>query len=192
MTKNILVSVVVSAVVGLLVVFGFASQSGVSTDENNVGDIKSQIDSYSNGVELGGIVENYGSFTVGAQDDSDGWKNITGKTIYVDMLSVTTDGTASTTFAIDVATSSTRDITSDSDPFSEFVDSYVLATSTSALTINSIENGGTNGTSIVPVDDGEWISLLLTAPYSNGEEATSTYRGFTNLDVRFRYWYPGN
>ena len=193
-TQNIVVSGIVAAVVGLLVTLVVSPEAPVvnnivPSDDPQFGQILTVPDHYPNGVGLGGMIENYGSFEVGTGDDSHGWRNVTGKTIYVDLVTVTTNGTASTTFSIDVATSTTQNITSGSNPFSEFIDSYSLATSTPAITINSIENGGTNGISVVPVEDGEWISLLLDDT-DGGEAPTSLNRGFTKLTTQFRYFYP--
>jgi hypothetical protein len=198
--------------VGLaVIVLGFIGFVAVVDDPNSVSElvddvkdragsaIYTNVDQYANGVGIGDEVVVWEKVSLEAGDNNLGWENKTGKTVYVDLATVTTSGTASTTFTIDVATSSTENISDFTSPFSEIIDSYQLSTSSVAQTINSEEDQGTNGMSVVPVADGEFVSLLLSAgePAQTGEPscdgsvcetATSTNRGF-NLDLRFRYHY---
>lgn len=149
------------------------------------------------GVSLGkeDIIKNTKKLSLLAGDNNLGWKNNTGRTVYVSATVVSNTGVASSTMTIDVATSTSQNITDYSDPFSEVIDSFSLATSSPAGTIaNSFVDGGTNGTGYVQVADQEWVSLLLSATAGTGcdgsacETATSTNRGF-NLDVYLDYFY---
>lgn len=152
---------------------------------------------FPDGASLGkeDIIHNSKKISLNAGDNDMGWKNQTGRTIYIDLVSVRTTGIASSTMTVDVATSSTETIADYSDPFSEIIDSYSLATSSPTDTvIASNVNGGTNGIGVVAVADGEWVSLLLSATAgalcdgSACETATSTSRGF-NLDMFIEYFY---
>lgn len=200
-----MVSVVGGVLVLLALALGvfFGHGSATPADQTGGASAMNEVKEYFvNGLQLGGENENWiPTHSIGAGDNNDCWQNTTGRTVYADLATFTTDGTASTTFTIDIATSTTCAISDYTSPFSELIDSYQLSTSTVAKTINSIKNGGTNGTNVVAVPDDTYVSVLISAgepaqvgaPTCDGsvcETATSTNRGF-NAKWRLHYFYEG-
>lgn len=189
-----------------LVVFGFgsANDSDVPAPTEPQNDTLGQIIErqqkwFSRGAQLGDQVVFWEKRTISAGDNNDGWENDTGKTVYVDLVEFTVNGTASSTYIFEVATSSTQNISDGASPYSEFIDSYNAATgTTNNIVPNSISNGGTNGKGVVPVGAGEFVSLRFLPEAGLGgcdgsacEEATSSNNGISSIIWKLRYHTDG-
>lgn len=202
----VLAALVVGAIVGMSAT-GSESSDPVDRDRGELGNVSvnETKDVFINGLQLGGQTEYWSdTFTIGTADNNDGWQNLTGKTVYVDRVDVEiVDGAASSTMVFDVATSSSENLSDTSDPYSEFIDSQAISTSTPAgRVLNTIADSGTNGTGVVQVDDQEYVSLRFLQGNTSGttalgscssgvcETATSTNRGF-NVDWRLHYYFEG-
>jgi hypothetical protein len=164
---------------------GNISSSELATNLNGIG-IKDS-DSSTN------VVLRKEVLNIGAGVNYAGFLNATGQTIYVTgakvnlVANAASVQTASSSFMLDIATSTLEHIADYSNPFASIIDSYTIATSTigSQQVINSIKNAGTNGVNVVPVANGAYVSVLLSERYNNPgctgsvcETATSTKRGF--------------
>lgn len=140
---------------------------------------------------------------IGAGSNHGAWRNKTGRTVQVDYADISfPSGTASSSIRLYIGTStaaipSVNDFTK---PFSTLIDDKSLATSTilATLVINSNKDAGTNGRQTIDVQDGEYvvISVLhseLTETSCDTthacESATSTNRGWTNLNWYLRGHY---
>ena len=160
------------------------SSSELATNLNGIG-IKDSDSSIN-------VVKREEILNLGAGVNYAGFLNATGQTIYVTEAKVNmvanaaSSVTASSTYLLDIATSTIEHIADFSNPFSSIIDSYQISTSTvgTNFTLNSIKDAGTNGRNVVPVADGQYVGVLLTAKGGNTtggaswESATSTNRGF--------------
>lgn len=204
-THKVVTSVIVSLVVGLAFL-GFTQPSvptnGPTENVGSGGNVTSQVDVYTNGV---GIGPEYATFsrsgTIGAGANQGSWCNLSsspglGRTAYIDLATITTSGTASSSFKFYIATSTTARISNDfTAPFGSLINGFTIATSSPATTTSSIEQKR-SGFAVIPVTVGQCVVTQMQA--SNGsvcasvgglcESATSTNRGF-NIDWYLRGYY---
>lgn len=164
---------------------------------SNLGAV-TDIDGYNftAGINFGSVKENWGSGQIYPKTNEAYWKNTTGRTQYIDLLDVSTDGTASSTYTIyAVATSSPLTTLYDfTAPVSStgqmLINGFKFATSSTATTTSNYDFAGAG--KVVRVPDGQYVDIYLTAPIAcpsgggNCESATSTNRGFTNVFWRMR------
>lgn len=162
----------------------------------SLGDISINTQEFPAGVKFGDkATVNWTGGQIGARSNQASFRNTTGRTIYVDLAEMVTTGTASSTYQFFVATSTTATRSDNfTDPFSTLIDAFTLATSTTVRAVNSIKDAGTNGRSVIPVTDGQYVLLTFQQTYNNTcngslcETATSTNRGF-NVNWFLRYHY---
>lgn len=143
---------------------------------------------------------------MGSLDAADGefkasFQNTTGGDVFVEYTGGIFDGTASSTFEFNIATStyslaaSNTWKNSDADlTYSGVIDSLSVPTSTIDKVFSIDKDKGTNGQQMIKLADDEWVNLILTNPYQNGctgslcESASSTARGF-DIDYMIRYFW---
>ncbi len=152
---------------------------------------------FTNGASFGptGINTNWAGDKIYAKTNQASWLNNTGMTQYVDLLDVSTDGTASSTFKIfAVATTSALttlyDFTAPAGGLLA-INGFSFSTSTTATTTSSIDKAIAGH--VIRVPDGSRINIYLQAVDNRlcpatglCETATSTNRGF-NLFWRLHY-----
>ena len=128
--------------------------------------------------------------------------NDSGQTLYVTDAQVVTTGTASSTFRIDIATTSAQTFTANNNltapSFAGILKNFTFATSslatTTRLTLNALGGGprNDNGSALIPWANNTYVGIILTAVDKAGcpaaasgacEAATSTARGF---DVKLK------
>ncbi len=197
---------VVALVIGLValasVFFGIRSHAPASDQSLGAGGggtVYSQQDQYINGVGIGPTYITFSkSGTIGAGSNIGGWTNRSGRTAYVDLFSVTTTGTASSTYSIyayasSSAPSTTYDFVTPASADKMLISNFALATSSTATTTSSLEKAPAG--KVVRVPDGWTLYTILKAPAASCpsvagscESATSTNRGF-NLDWYIRAYY---
>lgn len=190
--KKIIISIAVVLVAGLLAL-GFirADQSNVPSQAQSLeGDVMNTPTENPNGESLGGIFENMAGGTIGAGRNQASFRNTYGKPIYVYLADVSTTGTASSSFTLYVATSSTATIADNfTAPFSSIINGFLLATSSVATTTSNYDTP--KNSRVVKVNSGQYVVFQLQSTFdcvSNGlcETATSTNRGF-NLVWRAKF-----
>lgn len=192
MTKNILITVAVAFVVSL----GVVSFMGI-TKSDTFGSVRQVADEFVQGLRLGqspNTLINSFTLTLKARDNQETWRNTTGGTVYVFLANVTTAGTASSSMALFMGTSSVATLTSDfTDPFSSIIDNVYVSTSTTATTTSSIARHNTaSSDGAIPVADGEYVFLQMQSLYSCTtvgvcETATSSNRGITTVKAKVFY-----
>jgi len=172
------------------------NEAPVVADEFGGTRIQAGSPNFSDGITINGISTRWKSGTISLGSYYATFINDTGRTIFVDYGEVYINGTASSTYTLDIATSSSATISATANPYAEIIDSYTIATSTANKLVNSEENQGTNGVSAIPVDAGEYVGILLTNTYAANntctgatcENATSTARGFV-ADYKIKYHF---
>lgn len=193
---GILIAIIL-VIFGLRGIFSGPTTGGAVITQSNISS--SELATNLNGIGIKdsdssiNVVKREEILNLGAGVNYAGFLNATGQTIYVTgakvnlIANAASVQTASSSYTLDIATSTIEHIADFSNPWSSIIDSYTIATSTvgSQQTINSIKNAGTNGVNVVPVADGKYVSVLLSERYNNPgctgsvcETATSTRRGF--------------
>ena len=204
MSKKTLLGLGALVVVGLLY-FGFSNPSSAPESRESVsggGAVLQQQDIYSNGAGFGGdnvLFTRNG--VVGAGFNSGSWQNRTGRTVYIDLATITTTGTASSSslvygYATSTLPSTTYDFTAPTSANRMAINAFPIATSSAATTTSSIEKRLAGG--VISVPDGWYFVVLLRQDTTNAdiacaaaglcETATSTNRGF-NLEWFFRGYF---
>ena len=115
------------------------------------------------------------------------FQNSTGKDLFIELAYVYVDGTASSSYVLDIATSSAATLTYNSNPVSKIVDSATIATGTVDKVFDSIKDAGTNGENVVVVQPDDYVNFMISSKdWINGncdntsvacENASSTKRG---------------
>lgn len=201
MNKKTLLGLVALVAVGLLFLVG-SSPSSAPVVENSVGGVSQEIDFYVNGVGFGPDFATFSqSGTIGSGRNSGSWENKTGRTVYVDLSTMTTTGTASSSsivygYASSTLPSTTYDFTAPASANRMTIGAFSIATSSVATTTSSIEKAPAG--KVISVPDGWYLIFLLRQDTTNAsiacaaaglcETATSTNRGF-NVDWYFRGFF---
>ena len=124
---------------------------------------------------------------LGSRSNQAYWLNNTGQAVLVGDFQGYLTGTASSTLAAFVGTSTKSTVTDSSAPiYGSILDTVLIATSTPAanIVLNSDVKGGTNGTGWVYVANNQYVVFALENPYNQActgsvcETATSSNRGY--------------
>lgn len=199
MTKKQIWLTVAVALVVILGVAYFATKSEKS--EGLLGAVRPIADEFTQGLKLGygqNTLINSFRLTIGAGSNEAAWKNTTGETVYVYLADAVTTGTASSSYYLYIATSSSATVSNDfSAPFSSIIDTFAIATSSVATTTSSIDKHKVSNNGVIPVAHNEYVLMTLqantTACANAGaalglcETATSTNRGITSIVARVFY-----
>lgn len=187
--------VIVGAGIILALVLGWIGLGGGTTVINQTSSPDSSIRGVTNydALALGDTVVHLKELNLAAGEDEATWTNNTGATQFIDFQTITTSGTASSSFKISGFATSTATIPNSQDfsALSEgargLIRSITIATSSAATTTNSyMAMLGGSGNGVVAVPQGWTFKLYLqegdTACKTSGggacEAATSTNRGF--------------
>ncbi len=153
-----------------------------------------------NGLSNSQVFDQAVQFSMASGTNQVSWKNQTGRLIYVDDYRAWTTAVASTSMIYSVGTSTTATVTdatpaSNAPLFGGLIDRFTLATSTPIIVINSGQDKGTLGRSVIAVQPGQYLVSIFESTWPsfvcNGnscEAATSTNRGF-NIGGYFHYHY---
>lgn len=188
---------VVALVMSFVGVLIFA-QPAMPVKDGNLGaggEVHSSPDVYPNGVIIGDQNNIWISGTIPVGSNQGSWRNRTGRTIFIDRAEIFTSGTASSTMVFSVGTSSAATVADFTNTFSTLIDRYTLATSSVFRLVNSIKDAGTNGRNVIPVTDGQYVSVVWRTENNQActgavcETATSTNRGFGSVDWKLRGHY---
>lgn len=196
--KNKIIAGVVLVVGLLLGYFGFHQASPLvgGGDVRNVGEFAP------NGIGFGNLPVTWSSEggKILAKSNTAFWKNVTGKTQYVDYVEVSTDNFASSSMKIYAFSTSTavRTLYDFVAPAQQatttlLINAFTIATSSQATTTTNIDKAFSGKTAIVPNNSLIVIQMqtangAVCASSGSGicESATSTNRGF-NLQWRIRF-----
>lgn len=211
--RNTIVSIIVSAIVALVVGFVVVASHAptpVSTQPVGTGQTNTNIDAYTNGVQIGDVTEFNKYLDMNAGANTVAWKNNTGRVVNINSadartLQATSTTNAYTSYSLYMGTSSVAQAiaTSSTAGRQDFVrpnmtyaliDGGFIATSTKQLTIaaTSTTNGYNRSISVQP---GEYLVGEMLQTYGCRVDvtgtcltATSTARGF-NLRWSFQARY---
>ncbi len=124
------------------------------------------------------------------------WKNVSGRTVYVNLGDAEMAGTASTTFKLWVGTSTTATVADTfnySAPFyAQFINGATVATATPAgVVADNIGNHASGTPGAIAVAANQYLLMVASACAggSTCESATSTNRGWTTMTLPFLYTY---
>ncbi len=185
--KIVSLVVLVLVVLGAFALFHKAPVAPVA-DQQNAGMTQNTVDEYPNGLKLGDATEKWVALPLAAGQNQAFFTNRTGHTMILDYAEALTDGIASSSFKIFVATTTATAASTTFDfsqPYSSMITGDVLSTSSPALSL--ITSGGATTTtrkSAIAVADGQSVVLGMIQTYGVGctgsvcEAATSTNRGF--------------
>lgn len=162
------------------------------------GTVEESVGLYRHGINTGSEYISFDkSGTIGAGSNQASWRNTTGRTVYVDLLTAIKTATGSTTsgWIFYAGTSSAATYSTDftAPVWAPLIDGAESASGTPPTVYSSIEYS-TAGLSIIPVLDGEYLNIAFFTRYFSNctgatcEKATSTNRGF-NVDWYFRGHY---
>lgn len=200
--KKYIVGAVVILVVGIALVLGLKAFAPAPVPETvpvqaQLGDVNyNSTNNFSTAVCHDNVCEDWEGGKIAAKSNQAYWKNTTGQTQYVDLIDVSTNGTASSTFNIyAIATSSALvplyDFTTPAATSSNLINNFSFATSSTATTTSNLDKAFAG--KVVQVLDGSQVNIYVRA--SDGvcnpqatkcETATSTNRGF---DLFWRLHY---
>lgn len=193
---TITLAAIIALVFGVVggAVYTAEQHSSSSPTKVGAGDIVQQYPSYwTNGINIGSRFVTAVPLNLKDKQNQVAWLNNTGQVVMASNFKaiIVPSGkgakTASSTYIMDVATSTTATITNSAAPiaYPTLIDTYSLATSTTNnIVINSGKNGGTNGQSTIAIAPNQYLILVLENPYNQActgsvcETATSTNRGF--------------
>lgn len=189
-----LIAFIVAVVVAVVAVSSFTDGTATPS-EPAAGASQSAPGEFPEGALLGNAFSKYVTGTIGAGENQTAYRNTSGRTQYVDLATVRTTGTASTTQRITVGKSTSSTIANfTAATFAESsLINYVLATSSAATTTASVQgSAAVDRAGVIALADGEYLIFALTQTFLQGncsgsvcETATSTNRGF-NLEVMAR------
>lgn len=199
--KKILIGLGALVVVVLLVLVGINHTSAPTqvVDQSLGGDVRNPGDNSPNGIQLGNlpVTVNYDGGKIQPKTNTAFWKNTTGKTQYVDYVEVSTDNTASSTFAVYAYATSTapRTLYDFVAPVNNAttllsINQFIIATTSAATTTTNIDKAFSGKT--VRVSANSYLDVSLVQTFGSActgsicETATSSNRGF-NVQWRIRY-----
>lgn len=207
--KNIVTSVVVAALVSVAAIFAFYPSETytqyVPASTENVaaatasGGVHQAIEQWVNGLMPGDQNEFWKSGTIEAGRNQASFQNKTGRTVYFNPSNASigwTTGTASTTFAFYIATSTGASISNDfATPAGNLLLSgaYAATTTQAQFYAGTTTSNGVNGAVTVPA--GSYVNILVRS-FMGGlcdgsvcETSTSTNRGITRFlwTIKGRY-----
>lgn len=207
MTKKHIIGFGVAVAVAILLGFLFSGSSQVSqpTTDLKVKGERAGVQNFADGATLGDVTELWYAGTLESQGDQAViFRNTSGKTVFADFASVNLTGsdTASSSMKVSIFATTTSSVPNTQDftalvaTSTAMIDSYIVATSTTATTTNSVlaaVQAKGNGAVIIPND---WYVLFYMQTNSSVgcsnagtcETATSTVRGF-NPKYKLRIHY---
>jgi hypothetical protein len=196
---GILGGLVVALIAVLVVLSGHSTPAPAPVG----GDVRNPGDSSPQGIQLGDlpVTVNWASGKIAAKSNTATWINTTGKVAYVDLLNLSTDGTASTTYTFYAYATTTAvrtlydfvppaEVTSAAGLTRMLINGTILGTSTIATSTSNFD--GSTFPRVIRVPAGSRVNILLTQRYTTPctgvqcETATSSNRGF-NIQWRLRY-----
>lgn len=188
-------------VAALLVLVGFlAAGSGHSGAPEAGSTVNPNPQWFPTGIKIGtdNNLRLTGVLTIGVGQNQASVKNLTGSTIYVTYGAAQMLGTASSTFNLNVGTSTAATVTnqfslSTSPLWAQFIDADQVATGTVASLISdNITNHKSSYPATLQVNNGQYFTAVVsTFCTASGacETATSSRRGWTTITIPYSYNY---
>lgn len=194
-------------VIALVVVLGAVFFHKTAAPGQLGDQVQNDVFWFTNGAKFGTNADaiNWVRMQMGVGTNQISWLNNTGNTVFIpsSLAKVSTNGTASTTYAITMGTSTAATVTDaqTAPVYGSMIDGALIATSTVFTTVSNIQNStlvGTKEQGYIRVPAGQHVIAVMENPYkvpgtctgATCENATSTNRGFSNVNIDFMYLMP--